>query len=427
MTRGETNPRGETMSPPPLPKVVSYSDAPAQDTRVLQRNHASAVSKVVVLLSVFLSLFVCVSIILLIQNASLRREISVRVESELEAQQKTIDAALEESERIADSRIEAIKAIKEETENERLELEKELHARRMADEERLAELERRQALAEAAKQRAEELERKRLEEIFKIAVAKLDITELLNVGRVDLKATLVSPFGESRKHIYFDELRGAAINLNSRNSTDVGRSEFTREIRIDSVQPLLISVMPRLKDNFLKDEAETVQRAWSKLRAEIISWNKKFPTSKLVLDLPGKKDDFHPFRQRLSAWEIRHSELSDQIDEVVVEVSGKQTGESYRTQLKGLEEARSQLHRIQEHYISLIKALDAVANETVYDSGPVFYTSDGNDPIILPGIKGREPFQFKYTIECPVSLPSSTPAVIPESKSPFTPQGPPLP
>ncbi len=73
MSHGEPKPRGDAMSPPPLPKVVSYSDAPAQVTRVLQRNHAPAVSKVVVLLSVLLSLFVCISIGLLIQNDNLRR------------------------------------------------------------------------------------------------------------------------------------------------------------------------------------------------------------------------------------------------------------------------------------------------------------------------------------------------------------------
>lgn len=409
------------MSPPPLPTVVGYSDAPAQLTRASLRNHASAVSNVVVLLSVLLSLFVCVSIILLIQNASLRREINFRVESELVAQQQAMDAALEESERIADARVAAIKAAKEKTENERLELEKELQERRVAEEERLAELDRQQALIEAAQKASEERERERLEGFNEIKAAKIDLNELLNAGKFYLKSTLVSPFGESKKHFYFDELRGAAINLNSRNIIEVGRSEFTREVRIESLQPLTISVMHRLNDNFLKDEAVEVQREWSKMRAEMIAWNKRFPTSRLVLDLPGKKDDFHSFRKRLRVWEIRHNELSDQLDKVEADVSSSQTGESNRTQLKGLVEARSQLNRIHEHYNSLIKALDFVANGTVYESGPVFYTSDGNEPMIPPGIEGRVPFQFKYTIEYPLNSPLSTPdvePVIPESNWP---------
>ncbi len=322
-------------------------------------------------------------------------EISLRVEADLASEQQVIDAELEERGRIADAKVAAMEAAEEVTENERLEREKELRARQLAEEDRLAELVQQQAAAEPVvtkqAQDAEELETKVPEEANRVAVAKIDVNELLNAGRINLKMTLVSPFGEARRIFYLDDVR-PPMNLNAAVLNDLGQNEYAREIRVDAIQPLTITVTPRLKDRFLKVESLAVQKEWSRLRAEVTAWNKRFPKLNVNLNIPTKKDDFHSFRQRLTAWEIQHDDLSKRIDEVEAELASRQSPESYRAQSRGLEDARVQLHQIHERYSRLIEAMNAIANGTVYESGPVFYTSDGNEPMIPPGIEGRVPF-----------------------------------
>ncbi len=242
---------------------------------------------------------------------------------------------------------------------------------------------------------------------------------LLEKGSLRLTITLESPFQDKKKHIYFDQV-SPPKTLNEQAKSEPGENSFAKVIRFESIDPLVISIVPIRNDNSLKQHSASVKKEWQSLRDEAKKWSSIYLDLRLVLTLPIGMRIL--LRFDVGWWNGILRNLSDEINAREEKFKSEMPNNKSSRDLNSFKEAREHLVRLKSHYDKLITALNSIASDREFDSGPVLYTSDGEMPALPPNVEGRQPFKFKYRIESEGDVDEATSVEEPSRNVPDKPQ-----